>query len=134
MNKDSKLFEFDVLPRANLRSTSWRTRNDFNFDGIDPRYETRLIDWTSGIRVSGLSSSFSSIIPARNNSLAGPMHEARRNSWRNAQEEVRIWYSDGSGLLSMSGRCSYVEAEVVLDVQAGMCGDVEIHNECICNT
>lgn len=32
----------------------------------------------------------------------------------------------------MGGRCWYVEAEVVvLDVQAGMGGDVEIRNECV---
>ena len=31
----------------------------------------------------------------------------------------------------MSGRCRYVKTEVILDVQAGMCGDVEIRNECV---
>lgn len=31
----------------------------------------------------------------------------------------------------MSGGCRYVEAEVVFDVQTGMCGDVEIRNECV---
>lgn len=131
MNKNSNLLEFDILPRANFRSTSWWTRNDFNFNRVDPRYETRLIDWTSRIRFSSRSSGFKSTVPARNNSLAGPMHETRRDGWRDAQEEVRIWYSNGPRLLSMSGRCRYVEAEVILDVQAGMCGDVEICNECV---
>lgn len=31
----------------------------------------------------------------------------------------------------MSRRCKYVKAEMVLDVEAGMCGDVEIRNECV---
>ena len=123
MNKYSNFLELNILPRANLRSTSWRTRNDFDFDRVDPRYKTRLIDWTSKIRFSSLSSRFKSIIPARNNSLAGPMHETRRDGWHDAQEKVRVWYGNGPGLLSMSRRCRYVEADVVLDVQAGMCSD-----------
>ncbi len=123
MNKNSDLFELDILPRANLRSTSWRTRNDFDVDSVNPRYETRLIDWTSRIRFSSRSSGFKSTVPARNNSLAGPMHETRRDGWHDAQEEVGVWYSNGPGLLSMSRRCRYVKAEVVFDVQAGMCGD-----------
>ena len=31
----------------------------------------------------------------------------------------------------MSGGCSYVKAKVVFDIQTGMGGDVEIHNECV---
>ena len=27
--------------------------------------------------------------------------------------------------------CRYIKAEVVLDVQTGMCGDIEIRNECV---
>lgn len=59
------------------------------------------------------------------------MHETRRDGGRDTQEKVRIWHSNGPGLLGMSGGCRYVEAEVVFDVQTGMCGDVEIRNECV---
>lgn len=31
----------------------------------------------------------------------------------------------------MSWRCRYVEAEMAIDIQTGMCGDVEIRNECV---
>ena len=132
MNKNSNLLELDILPGANLRSASGRTCDDFNFDSVDPRYETRLKDWTSRIRLSSLSSRFKSVVSARNNSLAGPMHKTRRDRRHDAQEEVRVWYSNGSGLLSVSRRCRYIKAEVlILDFQARMCGDVEIRNQCL---
>lgn len=57
------------------------------------------------------------------------MHETRGDGGRDTQEEVRIGHSDGPGLLRMSGRCRDVEAHVVLDVQTGMGGDIEIHNK-----
>lgn len=31
----------------------------------------------------------------------------------------------------MCGGCRYVEAEMVLDVQIRMGGDIEVHNECV---
>ena len=134
VNKDCKLLKLDVLPGTNLRGTSWRARNDFNIDRIDPRHETRLIHGTSRIRFSSLPDRFQSIVPAGDNCLAWPMHKTRRDGGRDAQEEMRIWHCNGPGLLSMSGRCRYVEAKVVLDVQTWMCGDAKIRNECVCNT
>ena len=132
MDKNSNFLELDILPGANLRSASGRTCDDFNFDSVDPRYETRLKDWTSRIGLSSLSSRFKSVVSARNNGLAGPMHKTRRDRRHDAQEEVRVWYSDGPGLLSVSRRCRYIEAEMlVLDFQARMCGYVKVGNQCV---
>ena len=64
MNKNAEFLKLDILPRTNFRGTPWRTRNDFDIDRIDSWYETRLIDRTSRIRFSGLSSRFQSIAPA----------------------------------------------------------------------
>ena len=132
MNKNGNLFELDILPGTNLRSASGRTCDDFNIDSVYPRYKTCFIDWTSRIRFSSLSSRFESVVSARNNCLAGPMHKTRRDRRHDAQEEVRVWHSNGPGLLSVSRRCRYIKAEVlVLDFQARMCGDVEVRNQCL---
>lgn len=59
------------------------------------------------------------------------MHETRRDGGRDAQEKVRIRHGNCPGLLCMCGGCRYVEAEMVLDVQIRMGGDIEVHNECV---
>ena len=131
MNKNANLFKLDILPGPNFRGPPRRTRNNLNFDRIHSRYEARLIDWIFRIRFSSLSSRFQSVVSARNNSLTRPMHETRRHRGLDTQEEVRIWQSNGPGLLSVSGGCCYIEAEVFFDIQTRMGGNVEVRNECV---
>ncbi len=64
VNKNANFFKFDILTRTDLWGTPCRTRNDFDFDRIDSRYETRLIDRTSRIRLSRLSCRFQSVVSA----------------------------------------------------------------------
>ena len=47
---------------------------------------------------------------------------------------MRIRHGNCPGLLSVSRRCRYVEAEMVLKIQIRMAGDVEVRNECVRST
>ena len=62
------------------------------------------------------------------------MHKTRRGGGRDTQEKVRIRHGNGPGLLGVSRRRRYVKAEMVLNIQIRMGGDIEVRNECVRST